>query len=49
MCDDTCYFLGFDNIDSAMITWLLLQRSEVQQFLESLIFPEGNVPLQKIF
>ncbi len=47
MCDDTCYFLGFDNIDSAMITWLLLQRSEVQQFLESLIFPEEKRPITK--
>jgi len=38
MVDDTCYFIGFDNICNAIIILLALNHASTQEFLNSLIF-----------
>lgn len=38
MVDDTCYFIGFDNIYDALIILLALNHESTQKFLNSLIF-----------
>ncbi len=38
LLDDTCYFLGFDELNDALYTFLLLNHRMIQDFLESLVF-----------
>ncbi len=47
MLDDTCYFIGFDNLKSARIAHFLLNSVPVQKFLKSIIFPDSKRPITK--
>jgi len=47
MLDDTCYFLGFDNISEALIVWAILNSKYVQQLLASLAFRDAKRPYTK--
>ncbi len=47
MLDDTCYFIGFDNIQDAMITQVLLNSQNVQEFLQSIIFWDSKRAITK--
>ena len=47
MLDDTCYFLGFDNLESAIITLALLNSSECTAFLKSVAFLDSKRPYTK--
>ena len=47
MLDDTCYFLGFDNISEALIVWAILNSKYVQQLLASLAFLDAKRPYTK--
>ena len=47
MLDDTCYFIGFDNLKSARIAHFLLNSVVVQKFLKSIIFPDSKRPITK--
>jgi hypothetical protein len=38
LLDDTCYFLGFDELNDALYTFLLLNHRIIQDFLKSLVF-----------
>jgi hypothetical protein len=38
MLDDTCYFIGFNDISDALITQRLLNRFEMQDFMKSFVF-----------
>jgi len=38
LLDDTCYFLGFDEFNDAIYTFLLLNHQKTQDFLKSLVF-----------
>lgn len=42
MLDDTCYFLGFDNEEEAVITHRLLNHAITQKFLKSIVFLEAK-------
>ena len=47
MLDDTCYFLSFDSLESALIIWTLLNLVEIKEFLNSLIFTDEKRPITK--
>lgn len=47
MMDDTCYFLSFDEYDSAYTAMLLLNSSKVQTFLKSISFIDSKRPYTK--
>lgn len=47
MLDDTCYFLGFNNYNDALITYLILNSPSIQDLLESLVFPDAKRPYTK--
>ena len=47
MLDDTCYFLGFDNYNHALITTLLLNSKIVQNFIKSIAFLDSKRPYTK--
>lgn len=47
MVDDTCYFLGFDDYNYALITTLLLNSDIVINFLKSIAFMEAKRPFTK--
>ncbi len=47
MLDDTCYFLGFDNFNTALITTILLNSNLVQSFLTSIAFLNSKRPYTK--
>ena len=47
MLDDTCYFIGFDDFDSAHITQQLLNGKLVQDFLTSIIFFDSKRAITK--
>ena len=47
MLDDTCYFLSFDDYDSAYITMLILNTEAVKTFLESIVFLDSKRPYSK--
>lgn len=47
MLDDTCYFIGFDNIKDAYITMILLNSSAVSEFLYSIAFLDKKRPYTK--
>lgn len=42
MLDDTCYFLGFDNLEFAVFTFILLNSKQAKEFLESITFPDAK-------
>ncbi len=47
MLDDTCYFIGFDNLKHAKIAHFLLNSGDVQKFLKSIIFPDSKRSITK--
>ncbi|OAV70242.1 type II restriction m6 adenine DNA methyltransferase, Alw26I/Eco31I/Esp3I family [Bacteroidales bacterium Barb4] len=42
MLDDTCYFIGFDKIEFAVYSLLLLNSKECMLFLKSVTFPDAK-------
>ncbi|MEG1497886.1 MAG: SAM-dependent methyltransferase [Bacteroidales bacterium] len=42
MLDDTCYFIGFEKIEFAVYTLILLNSSETKKLLESITFPDAK-------
>ncbi|HQB22574.1 MAG TPA: SAM-dependent methyltransferase [Bacteroidales bacterium] len=42
MLDDTCYFIGFDKIEFAVYTLILLNHSKTEEFLKSITFPDAK-------
>jgi hypothetical protein len=47
LLDDTCYFIGFDNMEHAQITQIILNSKRVQAFLESIIFWDSKRAITK--
>lgn len=47
MLDDTCYFIGFENLSHARIAHHLLNHEHTQQFLKAIIFPESKRSITK--
>ena len=47
MLDDTCYFLSFDDYDSAYITMLILNTQLVKSFLKNIVFLDSKRPYSK--
>ena len=47
MLDDSCYFLTFDDYDSAYITMLILNSTLVKKFLKNIAFPDFKRPFSK--
>ena len=47
MLDDTCYFIGFDNLKMAEIAHYLVNSQLVQQFLKSIVFPDSKRSVNK--
>ncbi len=47
MLDDTCYFIGFDNLRMAQIAYFLLNSEIVQRFLKSIIFSDSKRSINK--
>jgi hypothetical protein len=42
MLDDTCYFIGFDNVEYAVYALILLNSKETSLFLQSVTFPDAK-------
>lgn len=42
MLDDTCYMLGFDDIEFATYTWVLLNTAAAKDFLASITFSDAK-------
>lgn len=42
MLDDTCYFIGFDNLEYAAYTLVILNSEEVMNFLKSITFSDAK-------
>lgn len=42
MLDDTCYFLGFDELDFAVYTSILLNLNQTKEFLGSITFSDAK-------
>lgn len=47
MLDDTCYFIGFDNLEFATITHFLLNGKIAQELLKALIFSDSKRSITK--
>lgn len=47
MLDDTCYFIGFDDLKTSQITHYLLNSIIVQKFLKSITFTDSKRPINK--
>jgi len=47
MLDDTCYFIGFDQLKIAQIAHYLMNSDLVQKFLKSIIFLDSKRPINK--
>ncbi|AWX32642.1 class I SAM-dependent methyltransferase [Methanosphaera sp. BMS] len=47
MLDDTCYYISFDDYDSAYITMLILNSNLVQNFLKSIVVIDSKRPYTK--
>jgi hypothetical protein len=47
MLDDTCYFIGFDNMKTALITQIILNSAAVQDFMQSIIFWDSKRAITK--
>lgn len=42
MLDDTCYFIGFDNIEFAIYAIILLNYNKTEEFLKSITFSDAK-------
>ncbi|HBK82081.1 MAG TPA: hypothetical protein DDZ41_00540, partial [Flavobacterium sp.] len=42
MLDDTCYMLGFDKLEFAVYSLILLNSETTMQFLQSITFPDAK-------
>ncbi len=47
MLDDTCYFIGFDTLIEAEITWVLLNKEITQNFIQSIAFKDAKRMITK--
>jgi hypothetical protein len=47
MLDDTCYFLGFDQLSDAVFAWLLLKDRQTLDLLKCIIFEDAKRPYTK--
>lgn len=47
MLDDTCYFIGFNNLKTAEIAHYLVNSDSIQQFLKSIIFSDSKRSINK--
>jgi 16S rRNA A1518/A1519 N6-dimethyltransferase RsmA/KsgA/DIM1 with predicted DNA glycosylase/AP lyase activity len=47
MLDDTCYFIGFNRIDYAIFTLILLTSDKSHTFLQSITFSDAKRPFTK--
>ncbi|NOZ60820.1 MAG: N-6 DNA methylase [Calditrichaeota bacterium] len=47
MLDDTCYFLGFDDLETALFTWCILTDEVTFELLNSIAFLEAKRPYTK--
>ena len=47
MLDDTCYFIGFDTLIEAEITWVLLNTEITQNFIQSIAFKDAKRMITK--
>ena len=47
MLDDTCYFIGFDNLKMAQIAHFIVNSDFVQKFLKSIIFSDSKRSINK--
>ena len=47
MLDDTCYFIGFDNLEQAEFVWKLLNTDTVADFLRSISFKDSKRMITK--
>jgi hypothetical protein len=47
MLDDTCYFLGFDRLDEALCSWVLLNGRRVRALLDAITFTDAKRPFTK--
>jgi hypothetical protein len=47
MLDDTCYFIGFDNLKMAEIAHYIVNSNLVQKFLKSIIFLDSKRSINK--
>lgn len=45
--DDTCYFIGFDKLEYAVYTYIILNHKITQDFLNSIIFFDSKRPITK--
>jgi len=45
--DDTCYFIGFEQLDFAVYTYIILNHKITQDFLKSIIFFDSKRPITK--
>jgi hypothetical protein len=47
MLDDTCYFIGFDTLEDALMTQFLLNKPEAQEFIKSFMFTDAKRVITK--
>lgn len=47
MLDDTCYFLSFDDIETALFTWCILTDKNVYDLLKAISFLDAKRPYTK--
>ena len=47
MLDDTCYFIGFDNLRLAEIAQIVLNSPIVQKFIKSIVFSDAKRSINK--
>lgn len=47
MVDDTCYLLGFDNLEYAKLTFYLLRSDLLKRFLSSVCFTDSKRVINK--
>ncbi len=47
MLDDTCYFLGFDELEPALFTWSILTDKKAHNLLKSISFRDAKRPYTK--
>ena len=47
VCDDTCYMLGFDDYDVALLTLRILNSPSVQDFVNSICFYDAKRAINK--
>ncbi len=47
MLDDTCYFLSFDDLETAVFTWVVLSDKKTIELLNSIAFIDSKRPYTK--